>query len=239
VGILPQATGGTLFLDEIGDMPISVQVKLLRALEERKVRPLGGTTEVGFDARVIAATNRDLESAIEHGRFREDFYYRLSVLQIALPPLRARGGDILLLAQHFISQFSTQMSKAVDGLSPAAAKKMLSYPWPGNVRELRNCVERAVALTRYDQIAVDDLPDRVKGYESRHVVVAGNNLDELVPLEQVEKNYILRVLEAAGGNKSLAARTLGLNRKTLYRRLVEYGVLDASDAEELEPYGVK
>jgi two-component system response regulator HydG len=131
------------------------------------------------------------------------------------------------------------MSKAVDGLSPAAAKKMLSYPWPGNVRELRNCVERAVALTRYDQIAVDDLPDRVKGYESRHVVVAGNNLDELVPLEQVEKNYILRVLEAAGGNKSLAARTLGLNRKTLYRRLVEYGVLDASDAEELEPYGVK
>lgn len=234
IGLLPQAAGGTLFLDEIGDMPVSVQAKLLRALEERSVRPVGGTSEVGFDARVIAATNRDLERAIEEGRFREDLYYRLSVLQVSLPPLRARGGDVLLLAQHFVRQFSTQMAKGVNGLSPAAAKKMLSYPWPGNVRELKNCVERAVALTRYDQIAVDDLPDRVKGYEPRHVVVAGSNLDELVPLEQVEKAYILRVLEAAGGNKSLAARTLGLNRKTLYRRLVEYGVLEAGEAEDAD-----
>jgi two-component system response regulator HydG len=209
-----------------------VQVKLLRALEERVVRPIGGTSEVPFDARVIAATNRDIETAIEEGRFREDLYYRLSVLQVGLPPLRARGGDVLLLAQHFIHHYSKQMSKGVDGVSPAAAKKMLGYPWPGNVRELRNCVERAVALTRYDQIAVDDLPDRVKGYEPRHVVIAGNNLDELAPLEQVEKAYILRVLEAAGGNKSLAARTLGMNRKTLYRRLVEYGVLEAGALDE-------
>ena len=234
VGLLPQATGGSLFLDEIGDMPISVQAKLLRALEVRSVRPVGGSGEVPFDARVIAATNRDLERAIEEGRFREDLYYRLSVLQVVLPPLRARGGDVLLLAQHFIRHFSTQMAKGVDGLSPAAAKKMMSYPWPGNVRELKNCIERAVALTRYDQIAVDDLPDRVKGYEPRYVVVAGNNLDDLVPLEQVEKGYILRVLEAAGGNKSLAARTLGLNRKTLYRRLVEYGVLEAGESEDAE-----
>jgi two-component system response regulator HydG len=193
---------------------------------------VGGSSEIPFDARVIAATNRDLERAIEEGRFREDLYYRLSVLQVALPPLRSRGADVLLLAQHFIVHFSAQMAKQVDGLSTPAAKKMLAYPWPGNVRELRNCVERAMALTRYDQIAVDDLPDRVKGYEPKYVVVAGNNVDEMVPLEQVEKSYILRVLEAAGGNKSLAARTLGLNRKTLYRRLVEYGVLDASEAED-------
>lgn len=225
-GLLVQASSGTLFLDEVGDMPQSLQAKLLRALEERVVRPVGGSQEVPFDARVIAATNRDLERAIDEGRFREDLYYRLSVLLVSLPPLRARGSDVLLLAQHFVGQFSRQMQKPVQGFSPAAAQKMLTYPWPGNVRELRNCVERAVALTRYDQVAVDDLPDKVKGYVPRHVLVAGTNLEELVPLEEVERRYILRVLEAAGGNKSLAAKTLGLNRKTLYRRLAEYGVVE-------------
>jgi len=227
VGLLVQASSGTLFLDEVGDMPQGLQAKLLRALEERVVRPVGGTAEVAFDARVIAATNRDLERAIDESRFRDDLYYRLSVLTVQLPPLRARGSDILLLAQHFISQYSTQMQKPVTSLSEPAAKKMLAYPWPGNVRELRNCIERAVALTRYDQVAADDLPDKIKAYVTEHVLVAGNDLAELVPLEEVERRYILRVLEAAGGNKSLAAKTLGLNRKTLYRRLAEYGIVDS------------
>ena len=227
VGLWVQASSGTLVLDEVGDMPQGLQAKLLRALEERVVRPVGGTAEVAFDARVIAATNRDLERAIDESRFREDLYYRLSVLTVQLPPLRARGSDILLLAQRFITQYSTQMQKPVTGLSEPAAKKMLAYPWPGNVRELRNCIERAVALTRYDQVAADDLPDKIKAYVTAHVLVAGNDLAELVPLEEVERRYILRVLEAAGGNKSLAAKTLGLNRKTLYRRLAEYGIADS------------
>ncbi len=229
-GLLVQASGGTLFLDEVGDMPVSLQAKLLRALEERSVRPVGASSEVSFDARVIAATNHDLERAIAEQRFREDLYYRLSVLTVALPSLRERGSDVLVLAQHFVSQFSRQMNKPVQGISPQAAKKMLAYRWPGNVRELKNCVERAVALTRYDQLAVDDLPEKVKATPTRHVLVAEGNLDELVPLEEVERRYILRVLELAGGNKSLAAKTLGLNRKTLYRRLAEYGI-EESDAE--------
>jgi len=230
-GLLVQASAGTLFLDEVGEMPPGLQAKLLRALQERVVRPVGATAEVAFDARVVAATNRDLERAIDEGRFREDLYYRLSVLTVQLPPLRARGSDILLLAQHFLTQYSAQMQKPVTGLSPPAAKKMLAYPWPGNVRELRNCIERAVALTRYDQVAADDLPDKIKGYVPEHVLVAGNELDELVPLEEVERRYILRVLEVAGGNKSLAAKTLGLNRKTLYRRLAEYGISDSGAVE--------
>ena len=225
-GLLVQASGGTLLLDEIGEMPLGLQPKLLRALEERQVRPVGGSTEVAFDARVIAATNRDLETAIEQTLFREDLYYRINVLNVPLPPLRSRGGDVLLLAQHFIEQFSRQAHKEVKGMASATAEKLMAYPWPGNIRELRNCIERAVALTRFEMIGPEDLPEKLRDYRSHHVVVAGDDLDELVPLEEVERRYILRVLEAAGGNKSLAAQTLGLNRKTLYRKLSAYGVSD-------------
>jgi two-component system response regulator AtoC len=223
-GLLVQASGGTLLLDEIGEMPLGLQPKLLRALEERKVRPVGGSTEVTFDARIIAATNRDLETAIEEGRFREDLYYRINVLNVPLPPLRSRGGDVLLLAQHFIEHFAQQSQKEVQGLASATAAKLMAYPWPGNIRELRNCMERAVALTRYDCIAPEDLAEKIRDYHSKHVVIAGDDLNELVPLEEVERRYILRVLEAAGGNKSLAAQSLGVNRKTLYRKLAAYGV---------------
>jgi len=218
-GLLVQASGGTLFLDEIGDLPLGLQPKLLRALQERKVRPVGGDVEVPFDARLVCATNRDLESAIEEKRFREDLYFRINVITAPLPPLRARGGDVLVLAQHFIEVHATKAGKEVAGLAPAAAERLLAYPWPGNVRELQNCMERAVALTIYTQITVDDLPEKVREYRRSHVVIAGDDPSELASLEEMERRYILRVLEAAGGNKTLAADILGVGRKTLYRKL--------------------
>ncbi len=229
-GLFQVADRGTLFLDEVGEMPMSVQVKLLRALEERRFRPVGSSTEVAFDVRVVAATNRDLEHAVQDGRFREDLYYRLNVVHVHMPPLRSRGSDVLLLAQKFLESFASSSGREVRGISKAAAERLLAYPWPGNVRELRNCIERAVALTRFDTLAVDDLPERVRRFESRHVIVAGDDLDELVTLEEVEKRYILRTLEAAGGNKSLAAQRLGISRKTLYRKLSEAG--SSGDTEQ-------
>ena len=228
-GLFVEASGGTLFLDEIGDMPLAMQPKLLRALEARTVRPVGGSTEVPFDVNLVAATNRDLETAIAEGRFREDLFYRINVVKLELPPLRARGNDILLLAQSFLERFATRSGKCVVGVSSAVAKKLLAYAWPGNVRELQNCLERAVAVARFEQIAVDDLPERIRDYKSANVVVVADDPSELVPLEIVERRYILRVVEAAGGNKSIAARILGLDRKTLYRRLESYGVGDKRD----------
>jgi two-component system response regulator HydG len=218
-----EADRGTLFLDEIGDMPPAVQAKLLRALEERRVRPVGGDGEVPFDVRIIAATNRDLEQAVQSGEFREDLFYRLNVVHVAVPPLRSRGSDVLLLAQHFLTQFAGQAGREVVGLSEPAAERLLAYPWPGNIRELRNAIERAVALARFDHLRAEDLPERIRHFEPRYVLVAGDDLEELVSLEEVEKRYILKVMQAAGGNKSLAAQTLGVSRRTLYRKLGEYG----------------
>ena len=223
-GLFLEAHGGTLFLDEVGEMPSGLQPKLLRALEARCVRAVGADSETPFDTRIVAATNRDLDDAVQEGRFREDLYYRLNVLHVALPPLRSRGGDVIALAQHFLVQFARQSERPVLGISEAAARRLAAYPWPGNVRELRNSIERAVALTRFDHIAADDLPDRIKNFEPRHVLVAGDDLEEMAPLEEVERRYILRVLQAAGGNKSLAAQRLGVSRRTLYRKLGEYGV---------------
>ncbi len=218
-GLFRRANRGTLFLDEIGDMPLGLQPKLLRALQERAVRPVGGRDEIPVDVRVVAATNRDLESAIEEGRFREDLYYRINVVHIQLPPLRARAGDVLPLAQHFLAHFAARAGKPIGGLAPAAAEKLVAYAWPGNVRELQNCMERAVALTRFEQIGVDDLPEKIRDYRRSHVLVASDDPSELVPLEEVERRYIARVLEAVGGNKTAAARILGIERKRLYRML--------------------
>jgi DNA-binding NtrC family response regulator len=228
-GMFVEADRGTLFLDEVGEIPIGVQAKLLRAVEERRVRPVGGDGEVSFDARIIAATNRDLDQAVQNGTFREDLFYRLNVVHVAIPPLRSRGSDVLLLAQHFLAQFARRSQVEVVALSPSAAERLLAYPWPGNIRELRNAIERAVALTRFDHVRAEDLPERVRQFEPRHVLVAGDDLDELVSLEEVEKRYILKVLQAAGGNKSLAAHTLGVSRRTLYRKLGEYGDEGQSD----------
>jgi DNA-binding NtrC family response regulator len=222
-GLMVQASGGTLFLDEIGDMPLGLQPKILRALEERAVRPVGGDREIAIDVRIIAATHRDLETEVEERRFREDLFYRINVVALSMPPLRARGGDVLTLAQHFVDRFAVQGDKQVRGLSAGAAEKLLAYSWPGNVRELRNCMERAVALTRYDSVAVEDLPEKVRDYKNSHVIVASDDPSELVPLDEVERRYILKVLDAVGGNKTMAAQVLGLDRKTLYRKLERWG----------------
>ncbi len=224
-GLFLQAEGGTLFLDEIGEMPLTMQAKLLRALEEGTVRPVGSEKEIAFDARVLAATNRDLETAVEEGRFRKDLYFRIDVIQIDLPPLRARGADALLLAQHFIETFSARAKKEVKGLSEGVGEKLLAYSWPGNVRELRNVIERAVALTRFDRLTLDDLPEKVRNYRSSQVLIDGSDPTDLVPLEEVERRYILHVLNSVQGNRTLAARSLRLDRKTLYRKLRQYGAM--------------
>jgi DNA-binding NtrC family response regulator len=218
-GLFLQASGGTLFLDEIGDMPLGMQAKLLRALQERKVRPVGGDRELPFDVRIIAATNRDLDTAVAEQRFRQDLYFRVDVVQIAMPPLRARGNDVLVLAQHFVEHFAGHAGKEVTGLGTAVAERLLSYSWPGNVRELQNAIERAVAVTRFAEITVDDLPERIRDYHVSHVIVAGEDPSELVPMEEVERRYIARVMQAVGGNKTLAAKVLGFDRKTLYNKL--------------------
>jgi two-component system response regulator HydG len=221
-GLLVRARGGTLFLDEIGEMPLGLQPKLLRALQERRVRPVGANEEVAVDTRIVAATNLDLESALEDKRFREDLYFRINVIPIELPPLRARGADILLLAQHFLERSAKRQGHSVVGISSEAAERLLSYSWPGNVRELGNCIEGAVALARYEQIRVDDLPEKIRSYRSNHLLLASEAPSDLVPLEEVKRRYILRVLEATGGNRTQAAQILGLDRKTLYHKLEKY-----------------
>jgi two-component system response regulator AtoC len=223
-GLFVKAQGGTLFLDEIGELPITLQPKILRALQERAVRPVGSDQEIPIDVRFIAATNRDLETEVEERRFREDLYFRINVIHVELPPLRSRGGDVLLLAQHFVAHHAAVSQKPVRGISSEAASRLQQYPWPGNVRELQNCMERAVALTEYDEITVEDLPERVRKHRSSHVVVASNDPSELVSLEEVERRYILKVLDAVGGNKTMAGKILGLDRKTLYRKMERWGI---------------
>jgi DNA-binding NtrC family response regulator len=229
-GLFLEAETGTLFLDEIGDLPLALQPKLLRALEEQRIRPLGADREVPFDVRVIAATNRDLESAVDEGRFREDLFFRINVIKIEIPPLRARGTDILLLAEHFLQQFAARSDKPRVGISTAVAEKLMAYSWPGNVRELRNAIERATALGNYEKLAVEDLPERIRAHQRSQVVLGGDDPTELVPMEEVERRYILHVLEAVGGNRTLAARVLGLDRKTLYRKLLGYEKAEAGRA---------
>lgn len=233
-GMFEVARGGTLFLDEIGEMPLELQPKLLRALQERSFRPVGGTHEIPLEARIVAATNRDLEQAVTDGTFREDLYYRIQVIEIEVPPLRARGNDVLLLVQHFVERFAAASGKSVTGVTPPVAKKLLDYGWPGNVRELQNCIERAVTLTHFNEITVEDLPDRVAAAEPASVERFPSDLEALEPMDEVERRYVLHVHRATGGNKSLSAKILGFNRKTLYRKLVRYGVLAASEAGEDE-----
>jgi two-component system response regulator HydG len=224
-GLFVTAQNGTLFLDEIGEMPMGMQVKLLRALQERTVRPIGGSAEQAFDTRIVAATNRDLETEVAEGRFREDLFYRINVVRIHVPPLRTRGSDMLLLAQHFIERFARVNDKRVTGLSSGAAEKLLAYAWPGNVRELQNCMERAVALTRFEHVVVDDLPEKVRDYKASAVIVDSEDPSDLLSMDEVERRYILRVLEAVGGNKTQAAEVLGFDRKTLYRKLERFGAM--------------
>jgi two-component system response regulator HydG len=218
-GLLLAATGGTLFLDEVAEIPLAMQAKLLRVLQERRVRPLGAEQETPVDVRIVAATNRDLEREVAEGRFREDLFFRLNVVPIHLPPLRARGRDVLLLAQRLLERASQSVGRHVRSLSAEAAERLLAYPWPGNVRELQNCVEHAVALARSEVVALDDLPERVRLHRETAVLVAADHPSQLVTLAEMERRYVLRVLDAVGGQRADAARVLGIDRKTLYRKL--------------------
>jgi two-component system response regulator HydG len=218
-GLFAQAGAGTIFLDEIGEMPMEMQVKLLRVLQERTVRPVGGDEELPFQARVVAATNRNLEREVEDKRFREDLFYRINVVAIPVPPLRKRTGDVLQLAQYFLQRTATRTHKPVEGISEAAARVLVSYDWPGNVRELENCIERAVALSRLDQITLEDLPVKLQEHNSSRLVIMSDSVSEMITLEEMERRYVRHVLQAVGNNKTKAARTLGIDRRSLYRRL--------------------
>ncbi|HVU00710.1 MAG TPA: sigma-54 dependent transcriptional regulator [Polyangiaceae bacterium] len=231
-GLFVAANGGTLFLDEIGEMPLSTQVKLLRALQERTVRPVGSDQEVPFDARIVAATNRDVENEVAERRFREDLYYRLNVVRVKVPPLRARDNDVLVIAQAYLNRFARESGRPVRAIGSRAASKLLAYDWPGNVRELQNCIERAVALTRDQEIAVDDLPHAVRDFRPKDdgptMPPEDAKSEELVELDELARRHILRTLRALHGNKTLAAQVLGLDRRTLYRRLERYGAMPRS-----------
>jgi DNA-binding NtrC family response regulator len=218
-GLFLAADGGTLFLDEIAEMPLELQSKLLRVIETGRVRPLGENTEEQSDVRIVAATNRNLETAVAAGEFREDLFFRVNVVNIQVPPLRSRGSDILLLAQHFLEQIAKRTEKPVKGLSSAVAVKLQDYRWPGNVRELKNAMERAMAMTRFEELSVEDLPERIRDYQDTRTVFGGDDPDGLLTLAQVQRQYVEHVLDVVGGNKSLAARVLGLGRRTLYRML--------------------
>ncbi|MED5578022.1 MAG: sigma-54 dependent transcriptional regulator [Planctomycetota bacterium] len=218
-GLFAQADGGTLFLDEIGDLPLNLQAKLLRVLEQQTIRPIGSDQEQAIDVRVLSATHQDLEAKVEREEFRQDLYYRLNVIEIEVPPLRARGNDVLLLAHTFLQQFAEKSGKAVVGIAEPAATKLLDYDWPGNVRELRNVLERAVTRTQSDRVIVDDLPARVQQFTRNEFVFGSEDPSNLVSLAELEQRYIVHVLQMVGNNRTRAARLLGLDRKTLYRKL--------------------
>lgn len=219
VGLLLEADRGTLFFDEIGDLPLSLQPKLLRALEERKVRPVGGNKEKSFDVRVLAATNVDIEAAVAAGRFREDLYYRLNVIKVDIPPLRQRGTDILLLAHKFIGDFAEKLGKKVNGLADSTAKRLLRYDWPGNVRELRNAMEHGVVMTVFEKIIPEDLPQKIHDHGGDTSFWQSETPVELISLEEMNQRYIAYVLKNTQNNQKAAADILGIDRKTLYRRL--------------------
>jgi len=220
-GLFVQAKRGTILLDEIGEMPLEMQVKLLRVLQERTVRPVGGDEEIPFEARVVTATNRDLETEVHDKRFREDLFHRINVVGIAVPPLRARPGDVVLLAQHVLELIARRGAKAVAKIDAAATRKLVDYDWPGNVRELENYLERAVAVCGGDEIRVEHLPPKVQKHESSRIEIPTAALTELISLDEMERRYVRQVLVSVGGNKTHAARVLGIDRRSLYRRLEE------------------
>jgi DNA-binding NtrC family response regulator len=214
-GLFLEAHGGTLFLDEIGDLPLVLQVKILRVLEERHVRPLGATRTVNIDVRVVAATHHDLRKAVVEGRFREDLFYRLAVIEVAIPPLRDRPEDIMPLAEHFLKRASERAGLRTQGFSGAAARLLMAHHWPGNVRELENAVERAVALANNEWISPDDLPRAVQKPKSPDIFAGA--AERMMTLEDFERAYVEHVLERCGGNKVRAAAALGISRRTIQR----------------------
>jgi len=219
-GLIETAGGGTCFLDEVGEISGCVQAKLLRVLQEREVRRVGGTDSVKVDVRVIAATNKDLATLVAQGRFREDLFYRLSVVTIVLPPLRARREDIPVLAGHFLQAFRDANEQAPSSIAPETLALLAAYDWPGNVRELQHAIERAAALTAHAVLLPTDLPPKVAGAVREAPSAAGSALG----LKDVVKDHIRRVLKVAGWNKKLAAELLGIHRRTLYRLTKRHGI---------------
>jgi DNA-binding NtrC family response regulator len=218
-GLITMAEQGTLFLDEIGDMPISLQAKILKVLETGEVYPIGETKPIFSDIRLIAATNKDLEDQIQKGLFREDLYYRLNVIEVKIPALRERREDIDVLARHFVVKFNQQNNKKVMGISDEAMEVLLGYPWPGNIRELRNVIERAVVLAGGDEIGIAELPDRLKSARE------GKNVQTLkVKLEYCEEKVIKDALQAHNWNKDEVARELDVDLATLYRKIKKLGI---------------
>jgi two-component system response regulator PilR (NtrC family) len=232
-GLFVSAEGGTLFLDEVGEMPLATQVKLLRVLQDRRVKPLGGVEEQELDVRIIAATNRDLGEEVRQGRFREDLYYRLNVISVAIPPLRDRISDLPLLIQHFLDQYTKQFSRGPMRLSKEAALLLSSYQWPGNVREVENVIQRCVALSRSDDVGTDTLPPEIRhGAEGEGnglqlaVGPEGADLEQLV--EHYERTLLESALSRAGGVKTEAARLLGISFRSLRYRLHKIGIEEGS-----------
>jgi DNA-binding NtrC family response regulator len=232
LGNFELAQSGTLFLDEIGELPIEMQGKFLRVLEDRKVRRLGGKSEVEIDVRVICATNRDLKEEIKRGRFREDLFFRLHVFTIHLPPLKERREDIPLLVHHFIEKFNGETGKHVQGVSPGAMNVLQSYGWPGNIRELRNTVERAMILTDGETIDEEHLPPDMRPTRQEAAML---RVPLGVQLREVEKEYILASLQKNGGNKARTAEILGISEKTLYNKLNRYAALARDRVGEAAP----
>jgi DNA-binding NtrC family response regulator len=222
-GLFQEASGGILFLDEISEIPINLQAKLLRVIEDKEVRPLGANQSEKVDTRIVSACNLDLEHLVEQSRFRQDLYYRLNVIRIELPPLRERSEDIPLLAEHFLHKFAPQAKREIDSIDQEALAALMNYRWPGNVRELEHTIERAVLLGKETSIGLKDLPLQSQVSDGSSVPLAAAMANGYT-LRDLEREYILRVIESTYGNKAEAARILGVDRTTLYRKLEEYKV---------------
>ena len=236
LGVFREADGGTVFLDEVGELPLSLQVKLLRVLQERKVRPVGSPREVPIDVRVLTATNRDIEADVRGERFHQNLYYRINVIRVVLPPLRERKDDIPFLAESFLERFSREQAKEVRGLTPDAHRALLGYQFPGNVRELENMMERGVALSGSSKLGLGDLPQAVSGLAS----APGPNLVELPPegcqlddvVSEVERRLVVAALERTGGVRTHAAKLLGISFRSLRYRLQKHALEAADESDE-------
>ncbi|MFQ5842934.1 MAG: sigma-54 interaction domain-containing protein, partial [Thermodesulfobacteriota bacterium] len=222
-GLFLEADGGTLFLDEVAEMAPSVQAKVLRAVEDREIRPLGETKGLKVDARIISTSKKDLRISVKQGTFREDLCFRLNVIEIKLPPLRERREDIPPLINFFIGKYNGQLGRRISGISPGAMKALMEYPWPGNARELENAIEHAVSLARDQVITAEDLPSFLEERDSTPDLLA-RAAKKQSTVAELEREYITGILEQTGGNKSRAAQILGMDRKTLYRKLQEYQI---------------
>jgi two-component system, NtrC family, response regulator HydG len=229
-GLFEEAEGGTIFLDEIGDMDLALQSKLLRVIQEKKVRSVGDNVDRPIDVRILAATHKDLKAAIKNGTFREDLYYRLSVIPIVIPPLRLRKEDVPLLAEFFLNKYAAENGSRVSGFTPQAMAKLLTLSWEGNVRELENLVERCVVLAKGEQIDVADIPTASQSEQGDSVYASA--VEQTVTLEELEKRYMRYIMEKTGGKKEKAAQILGISRRTLYRKEREFGWVTDEDSQE-------